>query len=212
MFFAKKRLKRLDKTLKSIIFVVIFFFQLLLNLNTAYTPTNPSLFDMDSIPLKLTTQVRKCLTMIFLLGAALSSNAQTNVLPSFQVNFAAADLNAYGVSFKQENNDAGVFDFVVVQRGEEIFRFRNFDSNKETLHSFVLINDKTKSLTGLQTQSTLTKKADVEADILSAYDDKALVIIGFLESRNATGASTRMQIVKMVEEDTDAVLSEVQKH
>jgi hypothetical protein len=166
---------------------------------------------MDSIPLKLTAQVRKCLTMIFLLGAALSSNAQTNILPSFQVNFAAADINAYGISFKQENNDAGVFDFVVIQRGEEIFRFRNFDSNKETLHSFVLINDKTKSLTGLQTQKTLTKKADVEADILSAYDDKALVIIGFLESRNATGASTRMQIVKMVEEDTETVLSEVEQ-
>jgi hypothetical protein len=166
---------------------------------------------MDSIPLKLTTQVRKCLTIILLLGASLSTNAQTNVQPSFQVNFAAADVNAYGISFKQENSDAGVFDFVVIQRGEEIFRFRNFDSNKETLHSFVLINDKTKSLTGLQTQNTLTKKADVEADILSAYDDKALVLIGFLESRNATGASTRMQIVKMVEEDTEAVLSEVEK-
>ena len=166
---------------------------------------------MNSIPLKITTQVRKCLITLILFGASFSSNAQTTIQLPFQVNFTLADVNAYGISFKQENNDAGVFDFIVVQRGEEIFRFQNFDSNKETLHSFVLINDKTKSLTGLQTQNTLTKKADVEADILSAYDDKALVIIGFLESRNATGASTRMQIVKMVEEDTEAVLSEVEK-
>lgn len=197
--------------LKSIIFVVLFYFSNFTKSKRGLHAYKPLIVRMDSIPLKLTTQVRKCLTVIFLLGAALSSNAQTTIQPSFQVNFAAADVNAYGISFKQENNDAGVFDFVIIQRGEEIFRFRNFDSNKETLHSFVLINDKTKSLTGLQTQKTLTKKADVEADILSAYDDKDLVVIGFLESHNATGASTRMQIVKMVEEDTEAVLSEVGK-
>lgn len=197
--------------LKSIIFVVLFYFSNFTKSKRGLHAYKPLIVRMDSIPLKLTTQVRKCLTVIFLLGAALSSNAQTTIQPSFQVNFAAADVNAYGISFKQENNDAGVFDFVIIQRGEELFRFRNFDSNKETLHSFVLINDKTKSLTGLQTQKTLTKKADVEADILSAYDDKDLVVIGFLESHNATGASTRMQIVKMVEEDTEAVLSEVGK-
>lgn len=197
--------------LRSIIFVVLFYFSNFTKSKRGLHAYKPLIVRMDSIPLKLTTQVRKCLTVIFLLGAALSSNAQTTIQPSFQVNFAAADVNAYGISFKQENNDAGVFDFVIIQRGEELFRFRNFDSNKETLHSFVLINDKTKSLTGLQTQKTLTKKADVEADILSAYDDKDLVVIGFLESHNATGASTRMQIVKMVEEDTEAVLSEVGK-
>lgn len=197
--------------LRSIIFVVLFYFSNFTKSKRGLHAYKPLIVRMDSIPLKLTTQVRKCLTVIFLLGAALSSNAQTTIQPSFQVNFAAADVNAYGISFKQENNDAGVFDFVIIQRGEEIFRFRNFDSNKETLHSFVLINDKTKSLSGLQTQKTLTKKADVEADILSAYDDKDLVVIGFLESHNATGASTRMQIVKMVEEDTEAVLSEVGK-
>ncbi len=197
--------------LKSIIFVILFYFSNFTKSKRGLHAYKPLIVRMDSIPLKLTTQVRKCLTVIFLLGAALSSNAQTTIQPSFQVNFAAADVNAYGISFKQENNDAGVFDFVIIQRGEELFRFRNFDSNKETLHSFVLINDKTKSLTGLQTQKTLTKKADVEADILSAYDDKDLVVIGFLESHNATGASTRMQIVKMVEEDTEAVLSEVGK-
>ncbi len=211
MFFCKKKLKRLDKMLKSIIFVVLFYFSNFTKSKRGLHAYKPLIVRMDSIPLKLTTQVRKCLTVIFLLGAALSTNAQTTIQPSFQVNFAAADVNAYGISFKQENNDAGVFDFVIIQRGEELFRFRNFDSNKETLHSFVLINDKTKSLTGLQTQKTLTKKADVEADILSAYDDKDLVVIGFLESHNATGASTRMQIVKMVEEDTEAVLSEVGK-
>jgi hypothetical protein len=166
---------------------------------------------MDSIPLRITTQVRKCLVMLSFFGASFS-NAQTNSIPLFQVNFAAADVNAYGISFQQEKADDGVFDFVVIQRGEEILRFRNFDSKAETLYSFVLVNDKSKAMEQLKIQATLTKKADLEADILMAYDDKSTAFIGVLESKTATGAATRMQISKMVsEDDQETILSDAKQ-
>jgi hypothetical protein len=166
---------------------------------------------MDSIPLKLTTQVRKCLVFLTLFGASFL-HAQTNPSLSFQVNFEAADVNAYGITFRQDNVEDGIFDLVVVQRGEEIFRFRNFDSKKETLYSFALINDKKKAFENLKTQNTLTKKADVEADLLLAYEDKSLAFIGLLESKTPTGASTRMQIAKMVsEDDAGTILSDAKQ-
>ncbi len=160
--------------------------------------------------LRITALVRGILSFTFLFGALLL-NAQTSILPRFQVNFAAAEEKAQNVSFRAEDMQNGTFDFVVLQHDEEIFRFRSLDVQTETLYSFILVNDKFKALEGLNKQATLTTYSNFGSEIVAAYAEKNIAFVGILECMTKNGATSRLQVAKMVsedDEDAEATLSD----
>ena len=156
---------------------------------------------MNIMSQRIATLIRSTLTLTFILFGALFINAQTSILPRFQVNFVTANEKDYGISFRLEDEHDGSFDLVVMKENEEIFHFRSIDSKNETLYSFVLINDKFKALEGLNKQATLTTFSNFGPDIISAYESKDVAFIGILECMTPNGAISRLQVTRMVSDD-----------
>lgn len=160
-------------------------------------------FLMNSFSLRSIAPSRNLLAIaVFLL--ALTSNAQTPISPRFQLNFAAADAEKNHITFRQEGESKDVFDLVILQKGEEIFRFRDIDRMSESLYTFSLVNDKFEALAGLNRQATLTSTSNFGTEILAAYENKQTAYIGILECSTKNGATSRMQVAQMFSEDDEA--------
>ena len=157
---------------------------------------------MNSNPLRSIVLLRNLLAIsVFLL--ALPSNAQTVISPRFQLNFAAADAEKSHITFRQEAESKESFDLVILQKDEEIFRFRNIDRTGESLYTFSLVNDKFEALAGLNRQATLTTNSNFATEILAAYENKQTAYIGILECSTKNGATSRMQVAQMFSEDDE---------
>ena len=136
--------------------------------------------------------------LFFLFWGFKPAAAQTASTPLFYVNFSQANPADHQITFQSEAGSVGTFDFVVRQADTELFRFRDINTDAEKPYSFTLVNDKNKSLEGLKERNTLTNYSNFALEISTAFEDKALVHIGILECRTAKGATSRMQVVKMV--------------
>jgi hypothetical protein len=101
----------------------------------------------------------------------------------------------------------GTFDYIVLQCDTELFRFRNINASIETPYSFILVNDKSKALAGLNQQSTLTNYSNFGTEISAAFEDKDIAYIGILECTTKDGATSRLQVAKMVTDDDNISLS-----
>lgn len=135
---------------------------------------------------------------------SLSFSLQAQVsLPRFQVNFKSTTPESQQVSFNIEDDNNGSIDFIVYKNNEPIFRFRNIDYTAETLYSFILVDNKEKALAGLHQQNTLTSNSDFGSEILSVFEDKSTTMVGILECTTKTGATSRLQVVKLVDEDEE---------
>jgi hypothetical protein len=137
--------------------------------------------------------------------------AQQVGLPRFQVNFKPATPSAHQVSFNIEDDHQGAIDFIVLKNDEPIFRFQNIDYTSETLYSFVLVDDQNKAIEGLQQQTTLTTNSDFGIEIKTAFEDKTTTMVGILECTTKSGATSRMQVIKLVEADEENTVAGANK-
>lgn len=163
---------------------------------------------MNSPTTRNAMQVRSLLLLVFF-SFSFFLQAQVSI-PRFQVNFQSTTPSSKQISFNIEDND-GSIDFIVMKNNEPIFRFTNIDYNTESLYSFVLVDNKEKAIEGLNQQTTLTTDSSFGPEILLAFQDKNTTMIGILECTTKTGATSRMQIIKLMEEEDENAVVEVNK-
>lgn len=143
------------------------------------------------------------IALIFIFSGTLST-AQTIVFPSEQVlftlNFETTIASSTDISFQRENNNDGTFDFVVIQKGNPIFRFSNVDDKNDKILSFALITKKEAVLKQINEH----KNTDL-SDLLTEFSDSTVAYIGLLECKTPNGAIKRMQVAKFEEETEEEV-------
>ena len=161
---------------------------------------------MNKPPL-ITALLRRFFLSMALFSGFQIAVAQTIAAPRFFVNFTEANPAEYQISFKSETDQSGNFDFVVFEAGNELFRFRKIKVSDETPYSIILVNDKNKALEGLKQKNTLTNYSNFGFEISAAFEDKDIAYIGILECTTKDGATSRMQVAKMVIEDEPISLS-----
>lgn len=145
----------------------------------------------------------RCLVAVLLLSSALQAIAQTPPSPSFQLNFVAAKATDVKLAFVKENETDSTYDFVVLQNDEELFRFSSINKAEETVQNFIFVDDQYKAVASLNGANN-----GFVNEIMDAFKDKNTAYLGILECSTKNGATSRLQIVKMVSEDEEAPLSD----
>lgn len=155
---------------------------------------------MNNTSPRLVSQLRYGLLLLLFSGMQYAG-AQNSTAPHFFINFIEANPTEHQFVFKTVTVAEGTFDFVVFQTGNEMFRFRNIDARQETPYSFILVNDKNKALEGLKLRNTLTNYSNFGFEISAAFENKDVAYIGILECTTKDGATSRLQIARMVLEE-----------
>lgn len=145
----------------------------------------------------------RCLVAVLLMSSALQAIAQTPPSPSFQLNFAVAKATDVKLAFVKENETDSTYDFVVLQNDEELFRFSSINKAEETVQNFIFVDDQYKAVASLNGANN-----GFVNEIMDAFKDKNTAYLGILECSTKNGATSRLQIVKMVSEDEEAPLSD----
>lgn len=154
---------------------------------------------MKRIPLNKLLLVQCLLISTLALTPSKLLQAQIDVTNSkvqFVYNFSPKNPVDVAFSLLTENHADGTFDFVVLQKGSEIFRFTGLESSKDFPVSFSLVNDhKLIPLNLSKVQDDSFREALIE------NGDAQTAFIGFLECKTSNGATKRIQIAKFEEED-----------
>jgi hypothetical protein len=137
----------------------------------------------------------------------MNAQAQSIAETRFFLNFAAANSADHKISFRTEKNTGGNIDFIVLKAEKQLFCFRGIVANDETPYSFNYVDDKNNALEGLKLRNTLTNYSNFGYEISTAFENKDVVYIGILECTTKDGATSRMQVVRMVQEEDNAGLS-----
>lgn len=131
--------------------------------------------------------------------------AQTNVTNSkvqFVYNFTITNPADVGFSLLTEQQNDGTFDFIVLQKENQIFRFAGLNLSTETPTIFSLVSENKLILPNLS-----KVKDDTFREALIENADVNTAFVGFLECKTPQGATKRIQVAKFEEENTDEPVS-----
>lgn len=160
---------------------------------------------MKRFPLNKSLLVQCLFFSTLMLTESKQLQAQTNVTNSkvqFVYNFTTTTPADVGFSLVTENNNDGTFDFVVLQKENQIFRFSGLNTGTDIPVSFSLVSDNKLIFPNLP-----KVKDDTFREALIENADLTTAFIGFLECKTSQGSTKRIQVAKFEEENSDEPVS-----